>query len=135
MKLTILKKLSSYIKKKREEIKLNKLLKSKATMQGPVQKKFEESKKAIKIKELSHFSDEAMNGNSAHLIFNDFRAGKNTLISCFIEYPEMYLKFLNLFKILTNIDTLLTKPGDQISTSHSLIANLKRCLTTNLKNC
>ena len=52
---------------------------------GPVQTKFEESKKAIKIKELSHFSDEAMNGNSAHLIFEDFRAGKNTLISCFID--------------------------------------------------
>ena len=79
-------------------------------MQGPVKKKFEESKKAIKIKELFHFSDEAMNGNSAHLIFNDFRAGKNTLISCFSDYPDVYMKFLKLFRILTNIDTLLTKP-------------------------
>ena len=56
-----------------------------------------------------------MNGNSAHLIFNDFRAGKNTLISCFIDYPDVYLKFLKLFKILTNIDTLLTKPGEKTS--------------------
>ena len=50
-----------------------------------------------------------------HLIFNDFRAGKNTLISCFSEYPDVYLKFLKLFKILTNIDTLLTKPGEKTS--------------------
>ena len=41
---------------KREELKLNKLLQSKASLQGPVQKKFEESKKNIKIKELSHFT-------------------------------------------------------------------------------
>ena len=98
---------------KREELKLNKLLQSKASLQGPVQKKFEESKKSIKIKELSHFNDEAMNGNSANLIFDDFRAGKNTLISCFIDYPEVYQLFLKFFIILTNIDTLLCKSGEK----------------------
>ena len=57
--------------------------------------------------------DETMNGNSAHKVFEDVRAGKFTLIDCFLEYPEYYNKYHELLQILTRIDTLLSTAGEK----------------------
>ena len=54
-----------------------------------------------------------MTGNTAYLVFNDFRSGNNTVLNCFKDHPETYKKFLGLFTILTNIDTLLCSPGEK----------------------
>ena len=61
-----------------------------AIVSFPLHSAFEESKKEIRIKEESYFSDEKMNGNTANLIFDDMRAGKKTLIKCFKDHPELY---------------------------------------------
>ena len=35
------------------------------------------------MKHTSYFKDETMTGNTAHLVFNDFKSGKNTLLKYF----------------------------------------------------
>ena len=54
-----------------------------------------------------------MNGNTAHLIFEDMRAGKKTLLKCFVDYPDYYQKYDTLLSILTRIDTLFSTPGEK----------------------
>ena len=83
----------------------NQLQQTESSELGPISLK-KESKKEVKMKAEPYFKDETMNGNSAHNIFNDFREGKNTLLTCFEDYPEIHQKYLKLFMILTKIDTL-----------------------------
>ena len=61
----------------------------------------------------TYFNDEAMNGKSAHMVFEDYRAGNKTLLNCFKKYPTLYQKYDKLLGILTRIDTLLCTPGEK----------------------
>ena len=45
------------------------------------------------------------------LLWKDFRSGKNTLLNCFIDYPDLYNKYLNVWLALTDCDTKLSTPG------------------------
>ena len=54
-----------------------------------------------------------MNGKSAHMVFEDYRAGNKTLLNCFKKYPTLYEKYDKLLGILTRIDTLLCTPGEK----------------------
>ena len=54
-----------------------------------------------------------MNGKSAHMVFEDYRAGNKTLLNCFKKYPTLYQKYDKLLGILTRIDTLLCTPGQK----------------------
>ena len=58
-------------------------------------------------------NDEAMNGKSPHMVFEDYRAGNKTILNCFKKYPTLYEKYDKLLGILTRIDTLLCTPGEK----------------------
>ena len=96
---------------KRQQAKLNKVLQTKASYMAPIEQCFEDSKIKLKMKETAYFKDETMTGNTAQLVFNDFRSGQNTLLECFRDHPQIHQKFLGLFIRLTNMDTLLCTSG------------------------
>ena len=54
-----------------------------------------------------------MNVKSAHMVFEDYRAGNNTLLNCFKKYPTLYQKYDKLLGILTRIDTLFCTSSNQ----------------------
>ena len=60
---------------KRQIAKVTKAFQTKSSYLGPIEQCFEDSKKELKMKETTYFTDEAMTGNTAHLVFNDFRSG------------------------------------------------------------
>ena len=69
---------------------------------------------------------------------DDFRAGKNTLIHCFKDYPETYNQFLVLFTRLINIDTLLCTSGvknpEQRETTAKALEEFGRYFPVNFTN-
>ena len=115
---------------KRQIAKVNKVLQTKASYLGPIEQCFEESKTEMKMKETAYYKDETMTGNTAHLVFDDFRSGKNTLLKCFKDHPETHKKFLGLFRILTNIDTLQGKK--QLNKEKQLLKLLRNLVNTSL---
>ena len=80
------------------------------------------------MNEESYFTDTTMNGNTAHLIFEDMRAGKKTLLKCFVDYPEYYQKYDTLLSILTKIDTLLSTPVKKLKKTRKKLLKLWKIL-------
>ena len=76
-----------------EEILLKNCFK-KVSVLGPIALKFKQSKKETRMKEESYFTDTTMNGNTAHLIFEDMRAGKK-------HFSNVLWITLNIIKSMT----------------------------------
>ena len=84
---------------------------TKTYIMGPVRQKLQQSILDLKLTDEVYFKDTTFVGNSVHKIFEDFRKGRYTLLDCFLEHPELYKKYLDVWLPLTEADTQLSKPG------------------------
>ena len=105
-----------------EEVELKAMLEEKIRLLCPCQTALEESFKTLSLKEEAYFKDTTFVGNTTHKIFNDFREGKNTLLDCFKGHPELHKNYLNIFLILTRIDTLTSQAGEKSAEQREVAA-------------
>ena len=65
----------------------------------------------MNLKNEVYFKDTTMVGINVHKILVDFREGKNTLLECFKDDPDLYNNYLEVWLILANAQQMLSKPG------------------------